>query len=80
MNTFYKISKEDADKVGYFEYETGKAFSPFCSQQVDGTYLVPTDLVERLKDNDNILKADWSAMTVINSTQIDTKQIDLKIN
>lgn len=77
MNIFYKISKEDADKVGYFEYDLGYAFSPFCAEQVDGTYLVSCSLVEQLKDNENILKADWSKMTVIDETEIDTKEIPL---
>jgi hypothetical protein len=49
MNTFYKISKEDANKVGSFEYETGYEFNPFCSEQVDETYLVWVDLVEQKK-------------------------------
>jgi hypothetical protein len=75
MNTFYKISKEDADKVGYFEYQNGSAFSPFCAEQVDGTYLVSCSLVEKLKNNKNIIKADWASMTVINETEINTKQI-----
>jgi hypothetical protein len=77
MNTFYKISKEDADKVGYFEYQNGNAFSPFCAEQVDGTYLVSTSLVEQLKDNENILKADWSKMSIINETEIDTKPVSM---
>ena len=73
MNTFYKISKLDANKVGSFEYETGCEFNPFCSEQVDGTYLVTIDLVEQLKDNINIKKVDWTKLEVINSTQINTK-------
>lgn len=73
MNTFYKISKLDANKVGSFEYETGCEFNPFCSEQVDGTYLVTIDLVEQLKDNENIKKVDWTKLEVINSTQINTK-------
>lgn len=75
MNTFYKISKLDANKVGSFEYETGYEFNPFCSEQVDGTYLVSVDLVEQLKDNENIKKVDWTKLEVINSTQINTKII-----
>ena len=75
MNTFYKISKLDANKVGSFEYETGYEFNPFCSEQVDGTYLVSIDLVEQLKDNENIKKVDWTKLEVINSTQINTKII-----
>jgi hypothetical protein len=73
MNTFYKISKLDANKVGSFEYETGYEFNPFCNEQVDETYLVWVDLVEQLKDNENIKKVDWSQLEVINSTQINTK-------
>ena len=75
MNTFYKISKLDANKVGSFVYETGYEFNPFCSEQVDGTYLVSVDLVEQLKDNENIKKVDWTKLEVINSTQINTKII-----
>ena len=74
MNTFYKISKEDANKVGSFEYETGYEFNPFCSEQVDGTYLVSVDLVEQLKDNENIKKVDWTKLEVIDKTQINTKE------
>jgi len=73
MNTFYKISKLDANKVGSFEYEIGYEFNPFCSEQVDGTYLVSIDLVEQLKDNENIKKVDWTKLEAINSTQINTK-------
>ena len=73
MNTFYKISKLDANKVGSFEYETGCEFNPFCSEQVDETYLVSFDLVEQLKDNENIKKVDWSKLEVIDETQINTK-------
>ena len=73
MNTFYKISKLDANKVGSFEYEVGYEFNPFCSEQVDGTYLVSVDLVEQLKDNESIKKVDWTKLEVINSTQINTK-------
>ena len=73
MNTFYKISKLDANKAGSFEYEVGYEFNPFCSEQVDGTYLVSIDLVEQLKDNENIKKVDWTKLEAINSTQINTK-------
>ena len=75
MNIFYKISKLDANKVGSFEYEVGYEFNPFCSEQVDETYLVSVDLVEQLKDNENIKKVDWSQLEVIDETQISTKII-----
>lgn len=77
MNTFYKISKLDANKVGSFVYETGYEFNPFCAEQVDETYLVSVDLVEQLKDNKNIKKVDWSKLEVIDETQINTKETKL---
>ena len=77
MNTFYKISKEDANKVGSFEYKTGYEFNPFCNEQVDETYLVWVDLVEQLKDNENIKKVDWSQLEIIDETQINNKEITL---
>ena len=77
MNTFYKISKLDANKVGSFEYETGYEFNPFCSEQVDGTYLVSVDLVEQLKNNENIKKVDWSQLEIIDETQINTKETSI---
>ena len=73
MNIFYKISKLDANKVGSFEYEVGYEFNPFCSEQVDETYLVSFDLVEQLKDNENIKKIDWTQLEVIDETKIDNK-------
>ena len=75
MNKFYKISKEDANKVSGFEYEIGYGFDPFCNEQVDETYLVSVDLVEQLKDNENIKKIDWTKLEVIDETQINTKII-----
>ena len=77
MDTFYKISKEDANKVGNFEYEVGYGFNPFCSEQVDGTYLVSVDLVEQLKNNENIKKVDWSQLEIIDETQINTKETSI---
>ena len=77
MNTFYKISKLDANKVGSFEYETGCEFNPFCGEQVDETYLISFDLVEQLKNNENIKKVDWSQLEIIDKTQINNKEITL---
>ena len=75
--TFYKISKTDANKVGIFEYAPNEEFNPFCSEQVDGTYLVSVDLVNQLADNDNITKVNWSGMTIINESQINNKYVRL---
>jgi hypothetical protein len=75
METFYKITKIDATKVGYFNYADGYAFNPFCAEQMDGTFLVDTTLVEKLKDNPNIQKVDWASMDIIDANQSNLKPI-----
>lgn len=77
MENFYKISKTDANKVGRFEYDNGSIFDPFCSEQVDGTYLVSESMVNLLVNNENIKKVDWSNLTVISSNQINNKVVEL---
>jgi hypothetical protein len=77
MESFFKISKTDANKIGRFEYENGCMFDPFCSEQVDGTYLVSVVLVSELADNENIKKVDFSKLTKINSSQINNKVVEL---
>ena len=75
--TFFKISKTDANKIGRFEFGNSEMFDPFCSEQVDGTYLVDVDLVWKLYDNENIQKVDWTQLEMIDSTEVNTKQVEL---
>lgn len=75
MEFFYKITKENAEIVGYFQYPVDCAFNPFCAEQVDGTFLVSVSLVERLKDNSNIQKVDWSSMEIIPASESNLKPI-----
>lgn len=77
MENFYKISKIDANKVGRFEYDNGCMFDSFCSEQVDGTYLVSVYLVSELSDNENIKKVDFSKLEIINQSQINNKVVEL---
>ena len=76
MMTFYKISKTDANTIGKFYYGE-ELFNPFCSEQVDGTYLVSVDLVNQLATNENITKVNWSGMTIINESQINNKYVSI---
>lgn len=77
MEYFYKISKTDANKVGKFEYGNGQVFDPFCSEQVDGTYLVSESMINLLVNNENIQKVDWTQLEMIDSNQINTKQVEI---
>jgi hypothetical protein len=75
MDTFYKITKENAEIVGYFNYGDNYAFNPFCAEQMDGTFLVATSLVEELKENPNIEKVDWASMEIIPASESNLKPI-----
>jgi hypothetical protein len=75
METFYKITKANAEIVGYFNYGDSYAFNPFCAEQMDGTFLVATSLVEQLKDNQNIQKVDWASMDIIDANQSNLKPV-----
>ena len=75
MDTFYKITKANAKIVGYFNYGDGYDFNPFCAQQMDGTFLVSTRLVEQLKDNPNIQKVDWNSMKIIPANESNLKPV-----
>ena len=74
---FYKITKAQASVIGSFEYAKNCVFEPFCSEQIDGTYLVSVDLIAELSENENIKQVDWSELEIINSNQINTKKIIL---
>lgn len=77
MENYYKISKTDANKVGKFNYGNDEVFDPFCSEQVDGTYLVSESMVNLLVNNENMQKVDWNSLEMIDSSQINTKQVEL---
>jgi hypothetical protein len=73
MEFFYKITKIDAEKVGYFYYAEACEFNPFCAEQVDGTFLVSVSLVAELQDNPNIQKVDWASMKIIPANESNLK-------
>jgi hypothetical protein len=75
IELFYKITKADAEIIGYFQYPVDCAFNPFCAEQMDGTFLVSVSLVEELKDNPNIQKVDWTSMEIIPANESNLKPV-----
>ncbi len=80
MITFYKITKAQANSIGIFEFGNSEVFNPFCGEQVDGTYLVDVNLVEKLQDNENIQKVDWQQLDIILETSSDPLKPQLNTN
>ena len=65
MKYYYKITKEQADNIGKFEYDKNKQIDPFVGQQIDGTYLISEKLANDLKGNKNLNQIDFSKCEII---------------
>lgn len=76
MEKFYKITKAEADLIGKFEYEKNKTFDPFCSEQIDGTFIVSEKMYNILKDGKEFKKIDWSNKLSMEKTDLNTKPIE----
>ena len=79
MENYYKITKAEADLLGRFEYERGKAFDPYCSEQKDGTYIVSETMYLILKNNDNFKTVNFKSKTKVDETKVkaDVKVTDI---
>lgn len=74
---YYKITKEQADAIGYFKYSDCEAFDPKCSEQSDGTYLVSETMYNMLKDRPEFSKVDFMKLSRIDKSQINTKPVTI---
>lgn len=77
MEKFYKITKDQADLIGRFEYAQNKVIDPFVGEQNDGTYLVSEYMYELLKERDEIKKVDFSKCELITKEELDTKETSI---
>lgn len=72
---YYKITKEDADILGRFEYAPNHLFDPYCSEQKDGTYLVSEKMYQILKENQKIVDLNIKDKSKVTDETKDTKEI-----
>lgn len=49
MENFYKLPKELAELIGYFEYSKGKAIDAKVGEQKDGSFLIQESFLVNLK-------------------------------
>lgn len=78
METFYKITKEQAALIGRFEYAPNQMVDPFVGEQKDGSYLVSELVYNMLKDRPEIKKVDFTKCEKISENQLDTKPAQIK--
>ena len=74
MENFYKITKNQADLIGRFEYAPHQMLDPFVGEQEDGTYLISEKMYELLKNRDEIKQIDFSKCELIEKTKLKTKE------
>ena len=72
---YYKLTKEQAQNLGRFEYEPKKFFDALACEQKDGTYLVGENVVEFLKDNNIIKTINWNIIQKTNVLDIKTTNL-----
>lgn len=78
MESFYKITKEQADMLGKFLFAPNQGFDPYCSQQKDGTFLVSEKMYLKLKELSQLKKIDFTKLSLIEKAQLETKPFDIK--
>ena len=74
MEKFYKITKDQANTIGRFEYAPYQMLDPFVGEQEDGTYLISEAVYELLKNRDEIKKIDFSKCELIEKDKLKTKE------
>ena len=77
MENFYKITKEEAEAIGRFEYAPNKAFDPFVSEQNDGSYIASEEMYILLKEKEEFKKIDWTGKKTIEKNSLDTKSTEV---
>ena len=75
MERFYKITKSDADLIGYFEYSVNEAIDPFVGEQKDGSVLISEKMYLILKEHSKIKQIDFSTKELVEKDILDTKEI-----
>lgn len=75
--SFYKITKEQAQLIGKFEYEKWQMFDPFVGEQKDGTYLVDEKMYQLLKERSEFKKLDFTKQAFITKQSVDLKPATL---
>lgn len=78
METFYKITKEQASIIGVINYAIGKQFNPFVGLQKDGTYLVSSEMYKLLKTRAAIKRVDFTKLEIIDTTKLNPETIEIK--
>lgn len=72
---FYKITKEQAELIGLFEYEPNKVFNPFVGEQVDGCFIIEKSMYDLLKDTEQFKKIDFTKVKTI--TELNLKPYEI---
>lgn len=73
MEKFYKITPEEANTIGRFDYDINRSFDPFCGEQIDGSYLVSEEMYNLLKEHENFKKVDFSKKELIEEKDLEFK-------
>jgi hypothetical protein len=71
---FYKLTKQQADTLGRFEYAPNQVFDPYINDGYDN-YYVSQEMYDLLKDTEQFKKLDFGDLPTVD--KIDFKPIKL---
>ena len=72
MYTYYKITTEEAQSIGKFSINNIEAFDPFVGKQKDGTFLVRSDVYEKVKLMNQIKDINFKAKAEFSKDSMET--------
>lgn len=78
METFYKITKAQAEAMGKFFYDKNKMFDPFAGETKDGYYLVTEDMYQIVKERIEFKKVDFGKITTVERLAVELKEYPIK--
>lgn len=68
---FYKITKEQAELIGKFDFGKNQKFDPFVGEQKDGSFLVSEKMYTLLKEHGALKKVDFKNKTTVTKQSLD---------
>lgn len=68
---FYKITKEQAELIGKFDFGKNQKFDPFVGEQKDGSFLVSEKMYTLLKEHGALKRVDFKGKTTVTKQSLD---------
>lgn len=69
--TYYEITQDEADLIGFFQVDDNNYIDPYCGKQVNGNYIIKKSTVDDYAERAEIKAVDFSSKTTKTINQLD---------